>query len=51
MRNKEGYRDPTAAAAIASVRRREKHRRKGENREQKAGEGGYAGENERAKFK
>lgn len=28
MRNKEGYKDPTAGAAIASVRRHEKRRRR-----------------------
>lgn len=30
MRNKEGYKDPTAGAAIAHVRREEKRRRKKE---------------------
>lgn len=39
MKNKEGYRDPTAGAAIASVRRQEKKRRKKEERhEQSAAE-------------
>lgn len=33
MRNKEGYKDPTAGAAIASVRRQEKRRRKEEKME------------------
>ena len=32
MRNKEGYKDPTAGAAIAHVRREEKRRRKKEER-------------------
>ena len=32
MRNKEGYKDPTAGAAIASVRRQEKRRKKKEER-------------------
>lgn len=30
MRNKEGYKDPTAGAAITNVRRREKKQRKKE---------------------
>lgn len=51
MRNKEGYKDPTAGAAIASVRRQEKRRRKEEKREQKAGEGSHAGESEGAEPK
>lgn len=39
MRNKEGYKDPTAGAAIANVRREEKRRRKKEERhEQSAAE-------------
>ena len=39
MRNKEGYEDPTAGAAIANVRRREKKQRKKEERhEQSAAE-------------
>ena len=46
MRNKEGYKDPTAGAAIASVRRQEKRRRKEEKREQKTGESSHAGESE-----
>ncbi|MCM1097720.1 MAG: hypothetical protein NC427_06600 [Ruminococcus flavefaciens] len=32
MKNKEGYSDPTAAQAIASIRRQEKRRRKKEER-------------------
>ena len=32
LRNKEGYKDPTAGAAIAHVRREEKRRRKKEER-------------------
>ena len=51
MRNKEGYKDPTAGAAIASVRRQEKRRRKEEKREQKAGTGSHAGESEGAEPK
>ena len=51
MRNSEGYKDPTAGAAIASVRRQEKRRRKEEKREQKAGEGSHAGESEGAEPK
>lgn len=39
MRNSEGYKDPTAGAAIANVRREEKRRRKKEERhEQSAAE-------------
>ncbi|MCM1218079.1 MAG: hypothetical protein NC548_26635 [Lachnospiraceae bacterium] len=39
MRNKEGYKDPTAGAAIAHIRREEKRRRKEEeNRERKNAE-------------
>ncbi len=39
LRNKEGYKDPTAGAAIANVRREEKRRRKKEERhEQSAAE-------------
>ncbi len=48
MRNKEGYKDPTAGAAIASVRRQEKRQREEEKREQKAGEGSHAWEGEGA---
>ncbi len=33
MKNKEGYPDPTAAQAIASVRRSEKRRKKEESHE------------------
>lgn len=33
MRNSEGYKDPTAGAAIASVRRQEKRQRKEERHE------------------
>ena len=51
MRNSEGYKDPTAGVAIASVRRQEKRRRKEEKREQKAGEGGHAGESEGTELK
>ena len=32
MKNKEGYRDPTAALAIANIRRQEKRRKKNEER-------------------
>ena len=39
MKNKEGYRDPTAALAIANIRRQEKRRKKKEERhEQSAAE-------------
>ena len=39
LRNKEGYKDPTAGAAIANVGRREKKQRKKEERhEQSAAE-------------
>ena len=39
LRNKVGYKDPTAGAAIANVRREEKRRRKKEERhEQSAAE-------------
>ena len=48
MRNREGYKDPTAGAAIASVRRQEKWRRKEEKREQKAGESHKTRESEGA---
>ena len=51
LRNKEGYKDPTAGKAIASVRRQEKRRRKEEKREQKAGKGSHAGESEGAEPK
>lgn len=51
MRNKEGYKDPTAGAAIASVKRQEKQRRKEEKREQKAGESSHAGESEGTELK
>ena len=46
MRNKEGYKDPTAGSAIASVRRQEKRKRKEEKREQKAGKSHKAREGE-----
>lgn len=36
MRNSEGYKDPTAGAAIASVRRQEKRRRKKEERHEQS---------------
>lgn len=32
MKNKEGYSDPTAAQAIANIRRQEKRRKKKEER-------------------
>ena len=51
MRNNEGYRDPTAGKAIASIRRQEKRRRKEEKREQKTGKGSHAGESEGTKLK
>jgi len=51
VRNSEGYKDPTAGAAIASVRRQEKRRRKEEKREQKTGEGSHAGESEGTELK
>lgn len=51
MRNKEGYKDPTAGAAIASVRRQEKRRRKEEKREQKTSENSHARESEGAELK
>lgn len=51
MRNSEGYKDPTAGAAIASVRRQEKRRRKEEKREQKTSEGSHARESEGAEPK
>lgn len=34
MKNKEGYPDPTAAQAIAHIRRQEKRRKREEQREQ-----------------
>jgi len=46
LRNKEGYKDPTAGAAIAYIQWQEKQRRKEEKREQKAGESSHAGESE-----
>lgn len=51
MRNKEGYKDPTAGAAIASVRRQEKRRRKEEKREQKTSESSHVRESEGAELK
>ena len=48
MRNSEGYKDPTAGAAIAYIQWQEMRRRKEEKREQKAGEGSHAGESEGA---
>ena len=51
MRNSEGYKDPTAGKAIASVRRQEKRRRKEEKREQKAGTSHEARESEGAEPK